>query len=249
MKRSVAEIKRLSREHLMGNYRIMGRIFILAFCLPLILEMPLSGLVSDSTSLPMAFCYYGGELLIAVVSSVLGMGQVLTHLCLARKQVYGTRDVFYCFRYHSNHYFAGAIFLTILELISQAPLYAYTFLWEKAWTDMVLADWLLLAAMGLLSILLKLLFAMLFGLFEQVLLDREEESPWQCLLISWRLLGGSRLRMAGLCLSFAGMLLLSLVSLGMGLLYTIPYMKQAMSVLYLDCIGEEPAPRMEPQAE
>ena len=70
------------------------------------------------------------------------------------------------------------------------------------------------------------------------MLDNEDMSIVQCFKKAVGLMKGNKDRLFYIYLSFIGMWLLVVLSLGIGYLWVEPYMLQTYTMFYLDVIGE-----------
>jgi uncharacterized membrane protein len=66
------------------------------------------------------------------------------------------------------------------------------------------------------------------------MLDDDTLSPWQAIVASAELMEGNVGRLFGLYLSFLGYLVLGVITLGIGMLWVMPYMTQTMTQFYID---------------
>ena len=98
---------------------------------------------------------------------------------------------------------------------------------------------------GLLCTLLFLPFVLyvkiLYSQFYFILLDFPEMSAPECLRYSRRLMKGNKLRYLYLMLSFLPLMLLGILTCGIGLLYVYPYRQQTYAAFYLDLMARQQA--------
>ena len=71
--------------------------------------------------------------------------------------------------------------------------------------------------------------------------SRDDLSVFACLTNAIKLIRGNILRVIYINVSFIGMLVLCVLSLGIGLLWVEPYYEQTFANLFLDVTGELPA--------
>ena len=79
---------------------------------------------------------------------------------------------------------------------------------------------------------------MTFGLTYFVLIDNEEWTVMQALKSAIQLVKGHKKRFFYMQLSFTGMYFLTLLTLGIGILWVQPYVMQTTTLFYLDVKGE-----------
>ena len=81
----------------------------------------------------------------------------------------------------------------------------------------------------------------LFPFYLYLVLSRDDLSVFACLTHAIKLIRGNILRIIYINVSFIGMLVLCVLSLGIGLLWVEPYYEQTFANLFLDATGELPA--------
>lgn len=149
------------------------------------------------------------------------MGLIRFHLNMARRKECRISDVFYCFMNHSNRYFGAYIIYYAISMIAKAPfLVARNFF--KLSGDTVGIAIVLYAASAVLSFIVLVLFP--FYLY--LVLSRDDLSVFTCLTHAIKLIRGNILRVIYINVSFIGMLVLCVLSLGIGLLWVEPYYEQ-----------------------
>lgn len=94
------------------------------------------------------------------------------------------------------------------------------------------ASYISLAAAVLELVLLVAQLGLSMALF--IYCDNRYKSAWQMIKESWKMMRGNKLRLFTLNLSFIGILLLGVLSLGIGFLFIRPYMYAAQALFYLD---------------
>lgn len=232
------ELKRIARGNLTGHYLVPIQVFILATFITSILELPFLMLQTTETSTVQNVTFYLAEFLIALVSSVLTIGQHRVHLSMARKEAFSKNQIFYGFKNHTDHYILYGLIVTVSTYITMIPYYIAQHLLNQALTvNMVL----LCIGLAILSLLLQIIPQLEFSLLYFVALENEELSAKQVLQKSHALIKGHRGKLFVLLLSFFGMDLLAMLSMGIGYLWLHPYQMQTLSNFYLDLAGELPA--------
>lgn len=74
-----------------------------------------------------------------------------------------------------------------------------------------------------------------------LLLDHPQMKARESLKISRQIMKGSKGRLFYIYLSFIGLQILCLLSLGIGSLWVYPYQSQTLVIFYLDVVGEIPS--------
>lgn len=228
------QLKTAARGNLIGNYRITMGAFVIVMLLGTIIEIPFSRLVNGAaTPTTNYIIYYIAEFLIAILSGVLQIGLFRIHLSIARKKECNVSDVFCCFKSRTDRYILGYLLVFAVSLIGMLPaLYVYFF------CDLTLAKLPLIIGLLLLSLVFSVFINIVLALVFFVMLDNEDMSIVQCFKKAVGLMKGNKGRLFYIYLSFIGMWLLVVLSLGIGYLWVEPYMIQTYTMFYLDVIGE-----------
>ncbi len=230
------QLKAAARGNLIGNYRITMGAFVIVMLLGALIEIPFSRLVNGAaTPTTNYIIYYIAEFLIAILLGVLQIGLFRIHLSIARKKECKVSDVFCCFKSRTDRYILGYLLVFAVSLIGMLPaLYVYFF------CDLTLAKLPLIIGLLLLSLVLSVFINIVLALVFFVMLDNEDMSIVQCFKKAVGLMKGNKGRLFYIYLSFIGMWLLVVLSLGIGYLWVEPYMIQTYTMFYLDVIGEIP---------
>lgn len=228
------QLKTAARGNLVGNYRITMGAFVIVMLLGTIIEIPFSRLVNGAAPPTTNYIiYYIAEFLIAILSGVLQIGLFRIHLSIARKKECNVSDVFCCFKSSTDRYILGYLLVFAVSLIGMLPaLYVYFF------CNLTLAKLPLIIGLLLLSLVLSVFINIVLALVFFVMLDNEDMSIVQCFKKAVGLMKGNKGRLFYIYLSFIGMWLLVVLSLGIGYLWVEPYMIQTYTMFYLDVIGE-----------
>ncbi len=234
--RKCAELKRISRENLDGNYRTAMGAFVTILLINMLIDLPFSSLLynENSTSSQIAL-YYVCSSLISIIVGVLQIGLAKMHLSIAHNTSFSQGDIFYFFKNQSNRFFMGSIVYFVFDAIALCPYYLafehFGFSKDTLGISLVLIG---------VSFLLLLLVKILFSFFLYTLIERDDLSVFLCLkealLLALKNIG----RLIYVYLSFLGMGVLVILSLGIGILWVEPYYEQTMANLYLDICGKIP---------
>lgn len=243
------ELKRISRGNLSSHYSVPMGAFAASALLTALIEMPFSSLQNEQSTTLQTTIYYIARFIIQVLAMNLSFGELKLHLNMARKKEYSLMDLFHCFMNRSDRYLLFALFLSVVTIAPFVPFVAsviYTIGAPSAST--VFLSILLGAAGAALAILLQIEFQMLYF----VITDHEEMEFADAIRLSRQLIHSNRGRLFYMYCSFIGMLILGLISFGIGLLWVLPYQKQTLANLYLNITGElavpdRPAPGMPQQ--
>lgn len=172
-------------------------------------------------------------LLATVIAHVMNAGITLYFLKLACGQPLTLGDLFCGYRSESKKalLLAGAMVLCHTVCLGPSEYFA-----QQLLLGMGSAAWyaFIALAIGLCAYLpLSLGIALSFYL----MLDFPQKSGKETLLLCWRLMKGKRLRLLYLKLSFFPLMLLCLLTFGIGLLWLYPYRQMTYTLFFLDLMN------------
>lgn len=236
MSRSCKELKQIARKNLNGNYGIPMGAILIAEIISLAAELPFSMLQKNDQPIAMTIIFYAADLLIILLSGILSAGIIRLHLLLARKQSYSLNSLFYGFKNHPDRFIIVEIFLLIANLIGALPVIAgVVVLYMLNRLSLAL---LIFTPLAVVSLILLTIIRLWYALVLCLILDHPQMSATQALKQSRLLIKGHKGRLFYIYLSFIGMQILCILSLGIGLLWVLPYQSQTLANFYLDVVGE-----------
>ena len=234
MKRSSKELKALAREALLGQYgSLIGAMFLLGIFSIILESVPvtITRIREDTTSLIIQFVI---TLIISVLVYLLQIGMTVIVLHMTRRQTYGLSDLFYTFRAHPDRFIIVSVIQIGISMILQIPAYIFLFLYPGDTIKRVLLYLLLLLAGSIVSFIVLLGFT----LADLLLIDNENLGAIDAIRQSWAMMHGNKGRFFYLQISFFGLALLCILTLGIGMLWLYPYMMTTEAFFYLDLTGE-----------
>ena len=234
MKRSSKELKALAREALLGQYgSLIGAMFLLGMFSVILESVPVTITRNreDTTSLIIQFVI---TLIISVLVYLLQIGMTVIVLHMTRRQTYGLSDLFYTFRAHPDRFIIVSVIQIGISMILQIPAYIFLFLYPGDTIKRVLLYLLLLLAGSIVSFIVLLGFT----LANLLLIDNENLGAIDAIRQSWAMMHGNKGRFFYLQISFFGLALLCILTLGIGMLWLYPYMMTTEAFFYLDLTGE-----------
>lgn len=234
MKRSSKELKALARESLLGQYgSLIGAMFLLGI-LSIVLEsipVRITHNREDSTSLIIQFLV---TLIVSVLVYLLQIGMTVIVLRMTRRQSYSISDLFYTLRAHPDRFIIVSAIQIGITMVLQIPAYVAMFLYPGTVIEQTLVYLLLLLAGSIVSFIILLGFT----LADMLLIDNEDLGAIDALRQSWALMHGNKGRFFYLQISFIGLSLLCILTLGIDMLWLYPYMLTTEVCFYLDLTGE-----------
>lgn len=234
MKRSSKELKALAREALLGQYgSLIGAMFLLGIFSIILESVPVTITRNreDTASLIIQFVI---TLIISVLVYLLQIGMTVIVLHMTRRQTYGLSDLFYTFRAHPDRFIIVSVIQIGISMILQIPAYIFLLLYPGDTIKRVLLYLLLLLAGSIISFIVLLGFT----LADLLLIDNENLGAIDAIRQSWAMMHGNKGRFFYLQISFFGLALLCILTLGIGMLWLYPYMMTTEAFFYLDLTGE-----------
>lgn len=247
--RTIAQIKKQTKEQLLGNYSVLTGSFVVLFVIIYALTLIISGAVTGTMvggtmmtadvkpTLSFFVMYFVVMMLIGLFTMIFTVGYMYQCMKVARGQSTTLGDMFYVFKHHPDKVliigFVQLLISYILVLPQQIMLY-----YPDAWGDTDNDIWIWLA-IYIAEFAIIMIISLSLGMSFLVYFDNPDYSAIACMKESVRLMKGNKLRLFGLGLSLIGMYLLGILSLGVGLMWLMPYMSTATVNFYRDLIGED----------
>ncbi len=236
MKRTSAELKRLSREQLNGHWglaigvNLLMQIIVSAALMPFYILFVFSrrGIVQFNI-------YMLAVVIIAAVSVVMQCGASRIYLCFARKQEASIGMLFGEFTKRPDRYIIGYLLLFGLEILCMLP-------GAVCMAVGITSGLLLASAIGLFLYLgamaPMIMIACRLALVFYLLVDHSDMGVMEAVRESSERMQGNKGRLFYIYLSYIGWSLLGILSCGLGMLWIRPYMTQTFVNFYREAIGE-----------
>ena len=258
-----AELKQKARGSLRGNYVVVVGVFlltslILSVCSGIIRLISrlvetfsaagpiasfsgaagmgrLFGTAVVTGSIPSIVCSLVTNILYSGLTYILLAGEIKVYLkmCAGEKAVIG--DLFWGFRNEPMRFAGiGALIMAVLELCFLPVVILAVAMGVSGEGGFVLFAVLFMLIYGLILTIVGIYLTLTFGMFLYVLVDRPELTVWQALLESRRLMKGNRIALVMLQISFIGWGLISMMTMGIGLLWINGYIFCTTAWFYKD---------------
>ena len=218
-------LKREARIKMQGNYGTLVAASLIVFGCTFLLNIVLTLLSPASSTLLSVLLYLAGLLIVNTLYNVLSAGVSRLYLNLATNQPLSLRDLFYAF---STHPEPIAVYSAVSLAVEFGVLYLILFLASGA---RYLSFWLLVVLM-LAALLLLVWFVLTFSCFLFLHARDPRKSAKELFRDCIRLMKGHRLSLFWLSLTFFGILVLCILSFGIGLLFAMPYMQMTATLFY-----------------
>lgn len=235
--KSSAELKASAREHLLGHYGTVIGAELITMGLTGSVTMAV-GLLVDITTVAGTITYYAILFFISILMGLFASGSCYLYLKLICGRPVNVGDLFYGFQLAPDKAIAMQAWITLITYAASLPQYILTYkitavgLNTEKMASLMLPYALSLILSGTVSVVLGLLYAQTFYLLH----DFPQYTAQELLQKSRRLMVHHKGRLFYLQVSFLPLMLLSLFSFGLALLWVIPYMSATQAEFFLDLI-------------
>lgn len=233
MNRSNGVLKDMARQMLLGRYHVPMTAIILATLIPSVIVLPFDYLCSDRDKFAVqALLYYLAYFMITLIGLTLESGVKRIHLMLARGQSVQTADMFWVFKNRPDRILIGGFVFTLISWVPRIPAFVLALnppegLSEiQAWAFVQLTSF----AGEVVAFLITLPFYFIFWLY----VDDPQMEAMAAFRSSMSLMRGAKWRLCMMELGFFGWMLLGALSFGIGYLWILPYINQALTNFYLE---------------
>ncbi len=242
MKRSSAELKAMARESLEGRYTLAVELVIAYFAINFFLYSINLRFFSDFLSFNLISLL--GNFLIFLLSMMISAGLSYCFLAMTRGWVIRISDLFYAFRYQADKALILSLIYSVIFLLLEFPLSSILSLQlsEALSSHVFLALLLVFASIAcfIVAVICMLALSMCYYLY----IDHPEMNIRQLLAASFQIMKGNKIRLFYIYISFFGLLLLSVLTCFIGILWVIPYISCTTAMFYRELNGELP-PKMD----
>lgn len=178
--------------------------------------------------------------IVSLIGMIFSTGYIYMLLNMSRGREYGLGDLLHMFRNQPDRVLVAGLVLSLIDNVLMLPFNYWTIMTAPAADTMeAYVSWFQTAVLFLVlgmavSVVVKLPLSMTFYL----LADDTEMGGIQALKTSVRLMKGKKGKYFVLQLSYVPLLLLSIFTLYIALLWLLPYMNAADTAFYMDARGE-----------
>lgn len=231
--RTSRELKAVARERLLGNYGIMAVAYFVMQCITSFALNFVSAQVGTRSPL-----YWAVYVMVILLTAVLTVGQFWMYRKILRGSKPRIGDMWNGFRHHPDKAILTQLLLLGMNVICILPLalavFAYVFT-KNAYL------WLAIGLTGILYMTGSAFISLTYAQTLYLLIDYPEESATQLLKHSARMMKGFRFQLFYLNVSFIGILLLTLLTCGVSIFWTYPYITCTKTLFYEELYAKEPA--------
>ncbi|MCU6762656.1 Predicted integral membrane protein [uncultured Roseburia sp.] len=241
MKKSYADIKAAAREHLLGSYGTVIGSSILLFAAVLLITIPFTRMLYTNPSAFQNVIYILALLLILSLSKLFQCGILYMHLKLHRHQSITFQDFFTGLKKRPNRIISAGLTLALISLVCQIPasiLSSMMLIHTLNNQQILLHILIIFIVITAIGVILNIYLNLRFSLVLFLLIDYEDLECRQAFAASSQYMKRQKVRLFFLMLSFIGYWFLGILSLGIGFLWIIPYIRQTMAEFYEEVKAE-----------
>ncbi len=242
------QLKAYARENLLGHYSAVIAVLFVSLLFMVVVNIPFFNMLTQGAtygSIMRIVVGILGLLIVSMVSYLIMAGNMWIHLRLAHRQPAHFVDMIYPFRNQPGRYFGYFLLLLGMAIVCILPGYLCLVMSMAISEDpvgLVVTNFVLLVigtALLIAGIIIIVVVLLSWSMATFRLLENTNLSMMDSIRESRRILRGRRRRLFLLMLSFIGWIALSVLSFGIGLIWTVPYLMQAVTCLYMDLLPDE----------
>lgn len=230
-----AELKDLAKARLEGRYSAAIVAILSVECIRLLVSYSIALIIPGTD-----FLSYIISLLASAVTAVfLGIYQTglsLFFLKIACKQHARTDDIFYGMRYQPSRSITVSLVITAANFICLTPYQVLATLYLNTRQSTYLILTLILAVLGL---LIYIPVSLILSQSYFLLLDFPDYSGTKALSASCKIMKGHMGRLFGIQVTFLPLMLLGVLTCGIGMLWVTPYMNTTYALFFLDIMNPQ----------
>lgn len=230
---SSAELKASAKEHMFGHYGTAICAYLLVTFGTSIFTLMVLSLTGDTTTLIGTCIYIATSFALSLLTGLFTSGVSYFNLKICCGQHVIVNDVFYGFRFFPDKALRIQAWITLLSYIGNIPEFIIIYRMPAGAGTENLIPYLFCSALSnLVTFVLNLFYAQAFFLLH----DFPQYSARELLAASRKVMAGHKRRLFYIYISFIPMMLLSVLSCGIAMLWIIPYMNATLTEFYLDLI-------------
>lgn len=239
------ELKKYAKQAMSGKYGTIILAFVAVQALSLISGMVSSSLFPGTETLDIVMGY-AFSFILTLLINVISAGLNYMYLNIARGRKYSLNDLIYFYKNHPDRVIIATFFLAVLNFLTMLPYTIYGNTAEIGETIEAQITWLYTSLV--LMLIGMIVFQILIIPLEMtyfILADKPEIKGTEALKESIELMHGNFGRYLVLKLSFIPLMLLSVFTFYIALLWIFPYMEMTEVMFYRDLLGEITAQKEE----
>ena len=239
MKRSFIHIKADARESLLGNYSPLISAGLFLSIASALVSLPFTRMLYANPGILQYVIFYVAQLLIFALATLFRSGIWRMHLKAARRQPFEFKEFAFALKTRPNRFLNAGLILAVLYLAFFLPteILAGINLAFYETNSRPNFTWLtILAVVALVSLIAGIYVYLHCCLVLLFLADNDQMECREAFSRSSRAMKGNKRKMFLMLLSFIGLLLLGILTLFIGYLWIVPYMRQSIACFYTDLL-------------
>ncbi len=241
---SSASLKAMARGQLLGKYGTVIGAYLLHFLCIVPVTMIASRVIgTDSIGSSLVYC--AASFLISLLTGFFLAGEAFIYLKIACGQIPAVSDLFHCFHGDQSKVLRIQSIMAAASVLSSLPSMIVGSIMGRSLLIMVLGGpptgsqaplFLLFTVFYVAGTAVMIFVRLLLSQAYYLMLDFPEYTAPQLVRMSIRLMKGHKGRLFYIQLSFFPLMMLSMFSCGIGMLWLLPYMDATSANFYLDLI-------------
>lgn len=228
--RSPAMLRSMARGQLLGKYPLAAATFMTVIMMTIMVRLLSASLISANGIAGLLLSTLV-SFIISLLLGVVNVGVLFMALKISCNEPVYLNDIIYGFNYQPQKAVIIQAVLSGINVIATLPATILRFLYGNTGD----ADYLpMVIVFYLAGISVYFFISLVFSQAFFLLLDFEDKSAKELLIKSHFIMIGHKKRLFMLWLSFVPLILISIVSCCIGLIWVVPYMKVALANFYMD---------------
>ena len=228
--KTTTQLKTEARGLLLGKYGIyiatLAIMELIILGLTSVISFILPANVLWANVLDFAFTF-----IIDLIGAVFSLGLIHFTLNICRNQPYKVGDILYGFSSHPDKAIITRFLFGVAELVCLLPTILFGVLYYITEENILMLVTSIFLVIGMVLIVI---IHVTYDFIYYVMLDYPDATLKECFRYCGEVMKGQRVRLFYLRASFLPLYLLSILSLGIGLLFVLPYENVAVARFYLD---------------
>ncbi len=241
--KSSAELKSLAKGKLLGKYGTVISAFIAIEAIILTISL-LTSFAVDPASISGLAIQYAVSFIMELIVGIFTVGQIYLYFNISCNKPYNVTDIFYGFKAHPDKAITVKFLILVFTLLCFVPCIVLGVAYVLTNTTILLLFTSLAIVIGsAAAIYINLQFSQVFYL----MLDFPNYTSSELLSLSKEVMVQHKGRFFYIQISFIPLVLLAVLSCGIGFLFLVPYMNMVCLEFYMDLIrGREANNTMNP---
>ena len=243
-----AQLKDMAKDQLMGKWGLSILVTFVSSLITVMVSFSLaltqtntmntmynaSGSVTGVTFVSVLF--YAISVVASIILTIMNLGITLFFLNIACGQPYSFKDLFYGYRERTNTALALAAAMVLVEVVTLAP---YQFVLDRYLENGESTYLVAGIVLGIVGLCIYVPFSLAFSISYFLMLDFPQYGAKELLKLCLKVMKGQKKRLFYIQLSFIPLMLLCILSFGVGFLWLTPYMQMTYTYFFLDVMQPE----------